>query len=343
MASLRSQRSYEKTIEYIYGIPFEGSTSAGKPLRKLRDITCPYTGIKMIPGTALKGFEKRLQKCETAEEIVILLSDFYDCMQKTEKSVFAIFKDFVELNPNDDLQNCLQMLYNNCHMRLKLEELCVLDDVDTLTRGLSPYTALKVREKTTRCRQIILANDKYDTFKRKTFLTSLDEIHPKPNEIEIFESIKDKALFLPTSGSSRNAFVVKYSKRTQIEAARRIFIASTATIEHVTPASCGGSNHIGNFMLVSANGNRYREDLPLIKYINRFPNVPTYIQMYFDDIINAIHNGELEGNEDYPYLIKKKLINESCGRLTPSLSAYKYTEDEAKKLAHEYYLRKHMR
>ena len=336
-----SRQSYEKTIEYIYGVPFEGSTSAGKPLRKLRNITCPYTGIKMIPGTALRGFEKKLVKCVTAEDIVNVLSEYSSCMQKTEKSVYAIFKDFVALNPYDDLQNCLQMIYNNCLTKLKLEELFVLDDVDMLTRGLSPATALKIRAKTTRCREIIIANDVQDTFKRKTFLTSLDEIHPKENEREIFDSIKDKALFLPTSGSSRNAFVVKYSKRTQQEAARRIFIASTATIEHVTPSSQGGSNHIGNFMLVSANGNRYREDLPLDKYINRFPKIPKYTQMYMDDIINAIHNGELEGNEDYPYLIKKKLIKESNGRLTPSLSAYKYTEAEAKKIAHELYAKKH--
>ena len=343
MTRKRTTKSYEKTIEYIYGIPFEGSTSAGKPLRKLGDITCPYTGIKMIPGTALKGFEKRLQKCDNAQDIVILLSEYYDCMQKTEKSVFAIFKDFVQLNPKDDLQNCLQMLYYNCLLRLKLEEFFVLDEVDMLTRGLSTTTALKVREKTTKCRELILANDKQDTFKRKTFLTSLDEIKPKENEVEILESIKDRAIFLPTSGSSRNAFVVKYAKRTQMEAARRIFIASTATIEHVTPASRGGSNHIGNFMLVSANGNRYREDLPLVKYINRFPNIPIYIQEYIDDIIEAIHSGELEGNEDYPYLLKKKLIKESEGRLAPSLSAYKYTEKEAAKIAHEYFVNKHFR
>ena len=331
-----SSRSYEKTIEYIYGIPFEGSTSAGKPLRKLRDITCPYTGIKMIPGTALKGFEKRLKQCKTASDIVDLLGEYLNCMQKTEKSVYAIFKDFVALNPYDDLQNCLQMLYNNCLMRLKLEEFCVLDDVDLLTRALSPATALQVREKTTRCREIILANDKQDSFKRKTFLSSLDTIKPKENEKEILYSIKDRAIFLPTSGTSRNAFVVKYANRTQIEAARRIFIASTATIEHITPASRGGSNHIGNFMLVSANGNRYREDLPLETYINRFPNIPIYTQMYIDDIINAIHNGELEGNEDYPYLVKKKLMKESNGRLTPTLSGYKYSEKEAKELAEEY-------
>lgn len=337
------KNKYERTAEYVYGVPFEGSTSAGKPLRKLKNITCPYTGIKMISGSVLKSFEKKLNECINAFDIVRLLSDYSGNLQKTEKSVFAIFKDFVALNPKDNIQNCLQMLYNSCLTKLKLEEFLVLDDVDMLTRGLSPATALKVRAKTTRCREIIIANNQADTFKRRIFVDSLDEIKPKENEKDILENIKDRALFLPTSGSSRNAFVVKYATRSQAEAARRIFIASTATIEHVTPASEGGSNHIGNFMLVSANGNRYRENLPLVKYINRHPMVPAYVQMYMNDIIDAIHNGELKGNEDYPYLIKQKLIDESMGRLTPSLSAYKYTEKEAVQAAQEYAASKHMK
>ena len=41
------------------------------------------------------------------------------------------------------------------------------------------------------------------------------------NEKEIFSEIKNKALFLPTSESSKNAFVVKYSQRKQTERCSR--------------------------------------------------------------------------------------------------------------------------
>lgn len=233
------------------------------------------------------------------------------------------------LNPDDNLQNCLQMIKNNCLTRLKLEEFEVLDDVDALTRRLSPQTALKIRTKTTKCRQIIISNNKHDTFKRKTFLNSLEEIIPKENEREIFNDIKNKALFLPTSESSRNAFIVKYSKRNQIEITRRLFIASTGSIEHVTPASNGGLNTIGNFLLTSASGNRYRENMPLCEYIKRHPKIPKYMQIYIDDIIREIHNGNMPGNETYPYKIKKKLFEESHGRIMISLSGYEYSEEEA--------------
>ncbi len=323
-------------LKYYYDIPYEGTTSQGKPLRKLKNITCPYRGIKIIPADALRGFEKQLLKCKTAEDSVILLSNYIKHMLPTEKSLFAVFKDFSKLNPDDNLQNCLQMMRENCLNKLKLEEFEVLDAVDSLSRKLSTQTALNLRAKTTKCRQIIISDSRRDTFKRKTFLDSLEEIIPKQNEREIFNNIKNKALFLPTSESSINAFVVKYSKRKQTEIVRRIFIASTGSIEHITPASMGGLNTIGNFLLTTAAGNRNRENMPLTEYIKRFPKIPNYMQMYIDDIINEIHNGGLKGNETYPYKIKEKLMKESEGRIMISLSNYKYTMEEAAMASEEY-------
>ncbi len=323
-------------LKYYYDIPHEGKTSAGKPLRKLKDITCPYRGIKIIPNQTINGFEKKLTGCKTARDAVELLSLYQKNMLPTEKAMFAIFKDFASINPEDNLQNCLQMIKTNCLTRLKLEEMEVLDDVDHLTRRLSPQSALKIRAKTTKCRQIILSSSTRDTFKRKIFLSSLEEIIPKENEKEILNNIRNKALFLPTSESSRNAFVVKYSKRKQTEIIRRIFIASTGSIEHVTPASNGGLNTIGNFILTSASGNRYRENMPLCEYIKRHPKIPQYMQLYIDDIIREIHKGNMQGNETYPYKIKKKLFEESEGRIMISLGAYKYTEEEAAQAVEAY-------
>lgn len=326
----------ENYLKYYYNIPQEGKTSAGRVLRRLKNITCPYRGIKIISTDTIKSFEKNLAKCKTAYDAVKLLEPYQDNMLPVEKSIYAIFKDFALLNPNDNLQNCLQMIKTNCLIKLKLEEMDVLDDVDILTRKLSPQTAMKIREKTTKCRQIILKDCNHDCFKRKIFLSSLEDVIPNENEREIFNDIKNKALFLPTSESSRNAFVVKYSKRKQTEIARRLFIASTGSIEHITPSSLGGINTIGNFLLTTASGNRYRENMPLTEYIKRHPKIPKYMQMYIDDVIREIHAGNMQGNETYPYKIKKKLMEESDGRIMISLSKYKYSEEEAAQKVEEY-------
>ena len=323
-------------LKYYYDIPYEGTTSQGKPLKKLKNITCPYRGIKIIPQESTKAFEKELKKVKTASEAVQLLSIYKKHFLKTERELFAIFQNFALLNPDDNLQNCLQMIKTNCLTKLKLEEFEVLDDVDMLSHKLSAQTALKLRAKTTKCRQIILSDSSRDTFKRKEFLNSLEEIIPNENEKEIFSEIKNKALFLPTSESSKNAFVVKYSKRKQIEITRRLFIASTGSIEHIVPYSEGGINSIGNFLLTCASGNRYRENMSLVNYIKRFPKIPQYCQKYIDDIIDIIHSGGLLGNETYPYKIKEKLMEVSQGRIMISLSKYKYSKDEAAEKSYEY-------
>ena len=323
-------------LKYYYDIPYEGTTSQGKPLKKLKNITCPYRGIKIIPQESTRSFERELKKVKTSAEAVQLLSIYKKHFLKTERELFAIFQNFALLNPDDNLQNCLQMIKTNCLTKLKLEEFEVLDDVDMLSHKLSAHTAFKLRAKTTKCRQIILSDSSRDTFKRKVFLASLEEIIPNENEREIFSEIKNKALFLPTSESSKNAFVVKYSKRNQIEITRRLFIASTGSIEHIVPHSEGGLNSIGNFLLTCASGNRYRENMSLVNYIKRFAKIPQYCQKYIDDIIDVIHAGELKGNETYPYKIKEKLMEASQGRIMISLSKYKYTKDEAAEKSYEY-------
>ena len=151
--------SEQDYLKYYFDIPHEGSTSEGKPLRKLKNIICPYRGIRIIPSSEIKNFEKNLQNCITASEAFNLLSKYFDNMLPTEKKIYAIFKDFVNLNPDDNLQNCLQMIRTNCLTRLKLEELEVLDKVDMLTHKLCDKTALEIRSKTTKCRQIILSNN----------------------------------------------------------------------------------------------------------------------------------------------------------------------------------------
>lgn len=326
----------ENYLKYYYDIPFEGKTSAGKPLRKLKNITCPYRGIKIISSETIKSFEKGLAKSDNAQKAIQLLLPYQSNMLSVEKVIFAILKEFALLNPQDNFQNCLEMLKVKALTKLKLEEFEVLDDVDAMTKKLSPQTALLVRARTTHCRQLILSNSNQDSFKRKMFLSSLEEIIPKENEREIFNDIKNKALFLPTSESSRNAFIVKYSNRSHTEITRRLYISSTGSIEHVTPASMGGLNTIGNFLLTSASGNRYRENMPLSEYIKRHPKIPQYMQAYINDVIREIHNGNMAGNETYPYKIKKKLFEESQGKIMISLSRYKYSEEDAAQAVEAY-------
>ena len=319
-------------------LSFKSATSAGNSLRKLKDIICPYFGVKMLTSSELTKAEYQLDKCLNVKEFVKVLRSYSRFMQPVEKKIYKQFAQVAKQDPNKTLTNILQEMYEEAIIKLKLEEFNVLDDVDKISLGLSPKCALEVHAKTTKCREVILENNQDDTFKRKTLLSSLDEIKHSRKEKEVFEKMYDRAIYLPTSGSSENAFVVKYADRSQREIAKRLLRASLATIEHVKPESKGGENSIGNFLLASANANSTRSNMPLSKFIERFPSVSRNCQKYINQIIAIINKGGLRGEETYPYKIRKTLKKEAGIEL--DLSEYKYTETQAKNKVKEFFQKK---
>ncbi len=322
-------QNYKHANQISFLPNFKAATSAGNPLKKLKDVICPYFGVKMITGAELPRIEAKIDKCNNVSEVVKTLTPYKKYMQKVEKNIFRTFEAYAKFNPKSNLQSILQNEYNQALIKLKLEEFNVLDDVDKISLKLSPELALKVHEKTTQCRQVILNCDPQNTFKRKTLLEYLGEIKPQRAEKKVFEELKDRAEYLPTSATSENAFIVKYSERTQEEIGKRLVRASMATIEHVKPNSKNGQNAISNFMLTSANANNMRSNMPLSKFIDMFPNIPKNCQKYIEQIISIIKSGGLKGNETYPFKIKKTLLKESAGRIDLDLSSYGCTEKQA--------------
>lgn len=316
---------------------FKASTSAGNPLKKLKDIICPYFGVKMITGAELPRIEAKINECVDVEDIIKTLSPYKKYLQKVEKKMFKTFEAYAKFNPNTNLQSILKKEYNQALIKLKLEEFKVLDNVDKISLKLSPELALQVHGKTTKCRQIILENNPKNVFKRKILLDSLEELKPKRAEKKVYEELKDRAEYLPTSATSENAFIVKYANRTQEEIAKRLIRVSMATIEHVKPNSKNGQNEISNFMLTSANANNMRSNMPLSKFISMFPNIPKNCQKYIEQIISILKNGGLKGNETYPFKIKKTLFKESQGKIDLDLSSYDCNEKQALERTKKYW------
>lgn len=314
-----------------------GDTSRGNVLKRLRNITCPYTGIRMINGSMMNRIIEKLNACGNLKEKLYLIQRYAACLQPVEHRIFDHFMYFVDSNPEAGLTECLSRRYPEHLTKLRLEEFKVIDSVDTKSSFLSSDTQLALRRVTAESRLRILENGNGGPFfKRKAFLSALESIQPKnPYEQRILSEIMNLALFLPTSGSSENAFVVKYSRRDEGDILRRLLIGSVATIEHVKPHSTGGKDSIGNFLLVSNNGNKYRENIPLSVYIDRNPGIPEYCQFHIEEIISAIHNGALKGNEGYPYKIKKTLFEESEGRILLDISSYCISEERAMQLEFE--------
>ena len=303
------------------------STSAGAPLKNLKNITDPYFGELLIPIVEFLKFEKVLDTKNTVKQTVPALNKFRINMQVVEKAIFDAFQKAAPDANRLQFNDLLKMWYDKALIRLKLEEFSVLDEIDKLSMSLDPETTFQVRKQVTHCRQLL--DNPNDTFKRKTVIDSIEQINPKSGEEEVLEVLKKRANYLPTSNTSINAFIVKYASRSHNEIAKRLIRASVQSIEHIKPDSLGGENLLDNFMLASASANSLRGNMPLPDFIEMFPNIVQNCQKYIEDIIRVIHKGGLKGHQAYPYKVAKTLETESEGLIKLNLSSFGYTEEEA--------------
>ena len=306
-----------------------GSTKKGDCLKELDNITCPYSGVKMITSKNMDRIEAKLAKCSNIHERLEILEVYRPCMQKLEKSVYQVLKGYEISNPNGSINKCLQVLKPECLTELRLDELKVLDDVDKISNKLDSKTAYEIRKVTTDARKKIIEDKQDSIFKRKDLLVEIHDITKNHPNQEVVAEMWEQANKLPKSTNDFNAFVVKYANRQPQEIAARLLRPSVASIEHIRPANPNsrdidvGDDNLTNFMLVSRDWNSGRSNTPLPEFVKSHPNVPKYSQRYMDDIIKAIHRGTLEDCDWYPYVIKEKLYNESQGLIDVNLNKYK--------------------
>lgn len=315
---------FEKTLTAKPLIP--RSTSAGAPLKKLVNITDPYFGVKLIRSSELGKIEAEIEKIQNPKKLLKYLKKFRaKNLQLVEGNIYDRFLAEAKVNPDMRFEDMLKKWYPEAIEKLKGEEFKVLDEINNLSKNLSPKTMQAVREQTEKCREIIINNDPAKPFKRKTVLNALNNIQPQQGEEAMLEELKKYANRLPTSNTSENAFVVKYANRGQSEIAKRLVRASSQSIEHIHPYSLGGANNLSNFMLASSSANSLRGNMPLRDFIQQYPQVVENCQKYIDDIISVINKGGLEGYEYYPYEVARALEKESGGLIKLDLSKLKYS------------------
>lgn len=310
----------------------ESHTKEGACLKELDNITCPYSGVKMISGKNMDKLERQLYECDTMADRIMLLEKYKPCMQKLEKDMFAIFKGYEKAHPEGTMNSCLQEMKPNCLAKLKIEQLGVLDKIDKISNKLDAKSALEIRKITTNARIKVVDDNQQEVFKRKDILLDLFSITSNRPDDKHMQELWQTASKLPKSTTDMNAFVVKYADRSPHEIAARLLRPSVASIEHISPKSLikhHPDNTLANFMLVSKDWNSDRGNEPLPEYIKEHPKIPKYSQRYVNDIIHSIHSGALEDVDWYPYFLKEKLYNESNGMIDVNLDKYKVYKDEA--------------
>lgn len=311
------------------------ATKKGECLRKLENITCPYSGVKLITPEKMKEIEEQLSNCETLAGRMGILDGYHRSMQKLEKQVYQVLKCYQMQNPDGSINGCLQQLKPDCLAKLRCAEYKVLDGVEEISEELDEETSGKVKKIIDKAR-IKIAEDKQDSiFKRKDLLEEIHDITKDHPNQEVVKAMWKKAKELPKSTTNFDAFVVKYANRSPQEIALRLLKPSESSVEHISPITPDvedakpGENNLSNFMVAARDWNSGRNSRPLPEFIKEHPDIPRYSQMYINDIIKAIHKGQLKKCDWYPYVIKEKLYNESQGLIDLNIDRYKIDKIKA--------------
>ena len=319
------------------------SQSKGAVLKKLDNITCPYSGIKMISSEKYAEIEAELAECKNYHEMLNVIGRYQNRMQPHEKKIYHMFREYEKTHKKGSLRGCLKGLRHDSFIRLKNEECRILSDIDkTAIKFNDPELELEIRKITNKATTLITEDNSNGVFKRTKLLEGIYELTKDNENQDVVQEIWKKANKLPKSTTSVDAFVVKYaSNYDEIYIAKRLLYPSTASVEHIRPFKPNppdrspGDSELTNFITAARDWNSARGGKPLDEFIKKHPKIPKYSQRYINDIIRAIHSNELSGYNWYPYVIKEKLYSESKGMIDLNLEKYKYSRAEAFKDAPE--------
>ena len=312
-----------------------GSTKKGEVLKDLDNITCPYSGKKMITTKKMDKIEYDLSNCSNMHQRMDILEQYRSSMQPLEEEIFDMFKLYLGRHPRGNMNDCLRRLKPDCLAELRISQLKVMDSIDSISNKMDAKTALAVRKVTTDARSKIFDDKQDSIFKRKDLLAEIHSVTSDYTNKSVVRDMWAEASKLPKSTNDFNAFVVKYAKRSPDEISARLLRPSVASIEHIRPANPdsskikNGEDDLTNFMLVSRDWNSGRSNTPLPEFVEQHPNIPEFSQQYMDDIINAIHKEDLLECDWYPYVLREKLYNESQGLINVSTDKYEIDQKTA--------------
>lgn len=312
------------------------STKRGRFLKRLHNITDPYSGTKILTKEEFEEYKNTIPQIENTFLRVSRLYKYTSNMRPVERDIFQKLdnkirkfeKEKKEKGLNDinlTFSEILKSEKNTALKRLEIKEYDILNQVIEETKTMKPHNAKKVLDLVNTTWRTV-NNDEHH-FKRKDFIQSLLDMREEQQDNPHFIKLVAIAHKLPNSHIDTDAFIVKYADRSEEEITNRLVSSSVGTIEHIIPDTNGGIDEASNFLLTTAGGNVERDIMKYSDYIKLHPKIPRYTQEYMNDIIDAGNRGELKDYEWYPYVVAPTIEKEMGIKI--DLSKYKIKPKKA--------------
>ncbi len=300
----------------------EETSFAGHPckadafrVKGLYNIPCPCCGTDMVTNAQLEKFINEVEN-RTGRDLAGTLNRYEKYYKPVEKEVAFEISKYAEQYPKLNISELTRKISVEHREKLIEEQSGIIEELKGMSSLINNDDVRKIYVKYLERSAENVREFKDDSFfKRKSFLSDLNEICKNSTDEKGYETIMTAAFKMPSSVDSASAFLIKYARRGQEEIARRLLNPSLSTTEHVIPKSRGGENNTGNYIAMCAKCNSSRSSIPYDEWLEGHPDMPVNLQNYLDEVSRRIKEKAINGYDDYPDDVVNVIREESKGQI----------------------------
>ncbi len=168
--------SFTKQISNInfQGVDKRNDTSNGRFLKGLKNITDPYSGIKLLTFKEMEQISKDLSQIDNSQKKIRYLKKYEKSMLPVEREVYNYFEYKTRKDYFASFSKLLRQQKPISIKKLQSEQSDVFDKIEKATKDVSPKNRKLIMAEVNEGRRRILKNenDKH-SFKRKMFIDNL--------------------------------------------------------------------------------------------------------------------------------------------------------------------------
>lgn len=287
-------------------------------LKNIPNLPCAYCGAIMVSQKEQMQFEKFIADAKGQDLQRALTRMFGDKKPCVEKEMAEEFVRASKQEPDKNLKELIFKMLKPAEEKIIAKQKGILNQAKDFSDNLIGEGKVFAKRDFDITNKLIENSNDDCSFKRKNILYAfkrLSKIETNPGNVQVFEKMIDVLKTLPTSGTDKNAFIVKYQRRTSREIGERLLNPYISTAEHIHPFSDKGASEASNYLLVDAKCNENRGDGPFSDFIEKNPNVIGFIKKNIATIVQKIKRGIIRDMDDYPLKVTNNLKIESNGKI----------------------------
>lgn len=296
------------------------------PLRLVSGLPCPYCGNIMYTVNDAARFGLEMASAKGKELQMGLILKLGPQEFTNQKSVAFDIIRLSKEKPELTIKEILHEMAPEAEERLVEKQKRILVEAQKITAQLTPDLKAKTDHDFEVVNTLIERPFEENGFRNKTLqggFMNLFRQEKDSNNKNVLASSIETLLTLPTSYFDKDAFIVKYSRRSSRETAEELLLPYRSSAEHLETRSNGGSKELDNLLCVHRHCNSKRSSDDLDVFAGKTPNLESHISKHLVAVQGHLSQNPSKKFKNYIAGIVKRVEEQSFGILKINIGGNK--------------------